>query len=131
MEHQLYGVSSGNGNMGVSHIFADYYVRTNDPWRLATLAMVSQFKEQYVKDAIEACEVDGEPEYTVTACILEPLDAVPCEDDDCTHDDCSYSNVNGAAHLIHVFPDDKPREGRPIYDNLEDAFDAALMAKVD
>ena len=33
-----YGVSSGNGNNGVSHLYPDYYVRTADPFRLAELA---------------------------------------------------------------------------------------------
>ena len=40
-----YGVSSGNGNNGVSHLYPDYYVRTADPFRLAELAMVDKFND--------------------------------------------------------------------------------------
>lgn len=122
---RLYGVSSGNGNDGVSHIFADYYVRTNDPWRLARLAMVGQFKDEYLPKAIEACEVDGEADYTVQAVIYEPLDFVPESEGD------SYCDSgNGAAHLVDVFPEDTPRYNRMVYDSLEDAFSADLLAKV-
>ena len=121
---RLYGVSSGNGNDGVSHIFADYYVRTDQPYRLAVLAMVSQFKAEYLAAAIEACEVDGEADYTIQAVIYEPLDYEPEDEDD------SYSEHNGAAHLVDVFADDKPRGGRMIYESLEEAFGADLLAKI-
>lgn len=121
---RLYGVSSGNGNDGVSHMFADYYVTTNDPWRLAKLAMVTQFKEAYQAKALEECTVDGEAEYTVQAVIYEPLDAEPAEEGE------SYCDANGCAYLIDVFPEGEPREGVMQYASLEEAFDAATLAKI-
>jgi hypothetical protein len=116
MQPRLYGVSYGNGNDGVSHLFADFYVRTDDPWRLAKLAMITQFKDKWQAAALEACEVDGEAEYTVTAVIYEPLDAEPCDEGE------SWCDHNGAVHLVDVFPEDEPREGRPTYESLEEAF---------
>lgn len=153
---RLYGVSNGNGNDGVSHLFADYYVRTSDPWRLAELAMVAQFKPG--KDmawAKDNAEIDGDEESTIFAMLLDP----PCEDTedgeypteyvcgncgasgDCAHacDECgaddwnekeyddyedgrNWSDANGAWMLVEVFPEDEPREGRPVYDTLEDCF---------
>ena len=131
---RLYGVSSGNGNDGVSHIFADYYVRTNDPWRLARLAMVSQFKPDYQDQALAECDVCGDT-YTAQACILEPLGydhtrvcrtALPDGSCDCP----SWSDTNGAAYLVDVFPEDQPRPGRMIYETLLDAFGSELLAKI-
>lgn len=78
-ETRLYSVSSGNGNDGVSHTFPDYYVRTNDPYRLATLAMVSSFKNEFKQAAADACEVDGESDYTISATIYNPEDVDPSE----------------------------------------------------
>lgn len=119
---RLYGVSHGNGNDGVSHIFANYYVRTNDPWRLAHLALVGAFAPPWQSDAMELANIDGDSDYTVTACIYEPLDS---EDND-----GSYCDANGAWHITEVFPEDKPREGRPVYESLEEAFTPELLAKV-
>lgn len=74
---KLYGVSSGDGNNGVSHMFADYYVRTNDPYRLAELALLAEFRPGKGQAWARAnAEIDGEAEYTISAMILNP----PCED---------------------------------------------------
>jgi hypothetical protein len=78
-ETRLYAVSSGNGNDGVSHMFPDYYVRTNDPYRLAALAMVSSFDHKFKKAAADACEIDGESDYTISATIYNPEDVDPSE----------------------------------------------------
>ena len=65
---RLYGVSSGNGNDGVSQMFPDYYVRTDSPWQLAELAALSTFKpgagQAWCKRHVE---IDGESEYTIQA----------------------------------------------------------------
>lgn len=78
-EARLYAVSSGNGNDGVSHMFPDYYVHTNDPYRLAALAMVSSFDHKFKQAAADACEVDGESDYTISATIYNPEDVDPSE----------------------------------------------------
>ena len=124
MTGRLYGVSYGNGNDGVSHIFADFYVTTDDPYRLAKLAMVSQFKPEFLAKAIQSTHVDGEAEYSIQAVIYEPLDWEPEGEDD------SYCDANGAAHLVDVFPEDEPRDGRPTYDSITEAFSADLIEKV-
>ena len=120
----LYGVSSGNGNDGVSHMFADYYVKTDDPWRLARLALVSSFKDEWKERALNAAEVDGESEYTISAMILDPLDEVYDEESG------SWSESNGAWLIVEVFPDDEPREGTRVYDSLDAAFESADLALV-
>ncbi len=152
-EPRLYAVSSGNGNDGVSHMFPDYYVMTNDPYRLATLAMVSGFKKEFKEAALDACEVDGEAGYTVSATIYNPEDVDPSEapakecdcgwkeGDDTDHEeDCasladddeyeSWSSVNGAWQIIEVFPDDEPRDSTMQYDSIEDAFSDEDLAFV-
>lgn len=70
---RLYGVSSGNGNDGVSHMFADYYVKTDKPWLLAQAAILSEFKPGKGQAwALDNAEIDGEAEYTISAMILDP-----------------------------------------------------------
>jgi hypothetical protein len=120
----LYGVSTGNGNDGVSHMFADYYVRTDDPWRLARLALVSSFKDEWKQRALDAADVDGESEYTISAMILDPLDEVYDEESG------SWSESNGAWLIVEVFPEDDPREDRPVYESLDDAFESADLTLV-
>lgn len=124
---RLYGVSYGDGNNGVSHIFADFYVKTNDPWRLAHLALVSYFKPEWQAKAMAEMDIDGDSNYTVVACLYEPLDREPEEDEE---DEGSYCDTNGAYFIAEVFPEDDPREGRPTYDSLEEAFDKAVLEKV-
>ena len=141
---KLYGVSSGDGNNGVSHMFADYYVRTDDPWRLARLAMLAQFKPgKGMAWALEAMDVDGEAEYTIAATIYNPpddRDEAPDDRDEAPddeapddeapddRDDADWCSVNGAWMIIEVFPEDDPRDGRPMYDSIEDAFDKPELA---
>jgi hypothetical protein len=124
MACRLYGVSSGNGNDGVSHMFADYYVMTDDPWRLARLAMVSLFNAEFKSQALESTEVDGESDYTIAAVIYNPLDETYDEESG------SWSDSNGAWLITEVFPDDEPRDGRPVYDSIESAFDSADLSLV-
>lgn len=147
-----YGVSSGNGNDGVSHMHPDYYVRTNDPFRLAELAIVSSFKDEWKAKAKKAVDVDGEADYTISATIYEPLDEEPPEE---TEDEyqMSYSEANGAWLIYEVFPidDDElnwdeegfsvgngeiwletrcPAGSNPSYDTIEECFDEADLKLV-
>ena len=121
---RLYGVSTGNGNDGVSHMYPSYYVRTVDPWTLARAAMLSEFKEGEGQAwALEAMSVDGEAEYGISATIYDP----PDDGDDRDHSE-SWSEVNGAWLIVEVFPEPDPNTGRMTYDNLQDAFTPALLA---
>ena len=106
----------------VSRIFANYYVRTNDPWRLAHLALVGAMQPAWQSEAMAAADIDGDSDYTITACLLEPLDR--------TDEDGSWCDANGAWHITEVFPEDKPREGVKVYESLEEAFTPELLAKV-
>ena len=121
---RLYGVSTGNGNDGVSHMFADYYVQTDDPWRLARLALVASFKDEWKQRALDAADIDGESEYTIHAVIYDPLD------DEYGENEETWCDVNGAWLIVNVYPEDNPREGRPIYDCLNDAFESDDLALV-
>ena len=114
-----YGVSFGNGNDGVSHLFPAYYVRTADPWRLARIAILSQISDDFrcvnktckctqsARDkATEALEVDGDSDYTIYAMIRNPLDwdeepQSEYSEDDAEEDWCS---INGAWMICEVFP---------------------------
>lgn len=81
-----YGVSTGDGNIGVSHMSPSYYVFTNDPWELAERAAKSDLKAEY-HDEIE---VDGEAEYVISASVYDPdmeyrsyiLEVFPVEQDE-------------------------------------------------
>ena len=55
-EAKWYGVSSGDGNNGVSHMFADYYVKTAEPYRLAELAVLTLFKREAI-DWANRCSI--------------------------------------------------------------------------
>lgn len=110
---QIYGVSSGNGNDGVSHMFPDYYVKTADPWRLAEVAMLDKFKPEFMPWAKSEMDIDGEAEFTICACLYNPMD----------DEDGSYCDYNGAWYILEVFPvvEDEMRDGTPSYDSLEEA----------
>lgn len=121
-----YGVSSGNGNDGVSQMYPDYYVRTADPYRLAELAMLDTFKRgKGMRWAKRNVEVDGERDYTITATIYEGPDG---------------ETEFGAAWLIvEVFPADlddvETRQADPYkrgscYDRPDSAFSADALALV-
>lgn len=125
---RLYGVSSGNGNDGVSHIFADFYVRTNDPWTLAKAAIVAAFKPGAgYAFAMENAEIDGEAEFTITATIMDPP-AEPGEPES----ESSWSEHNGAWMIYEVFPaeEDDPRDSIMVYDSLDEALSADVLALV-
>jgi hypothetical protein len=136
----LYGISSGNGNDGVSHMFASYYVNTDQPWRLAKLAAVSQMKEGAGQAwALRNIEIDGEAEYCISAIFYDP----PCEDtadgeypelpwseSEDAEDGRNWSDGNGAWMIVEIFPEDEPRDGRPVYENLIAAFSADVLALV-
>lgn len=140
-----YGVSSGNGNDGVSHTWPDYYVRTADPYRLAELAIVGRFNTDGYAWAIENSEIDGEAEYGICAMILNPpddgtddRDHSQCEEGDdcegcdaCEGEGSSYSDINGAWLIVEVWPIedmDDERSSAMQYDSLIDAFTADLLA---
>ena len=116
---RTYGVSSGNGNDGVSHIFADYYVTTEDPWRLAELAMLTSFKPKFRDQVREEMVIDGESDFTIYAVLYEPLDE-PERDDE--GEALSWCEANGAWMIIEVFPEDEPREGVMVYGSIDEAF---------
>ena len=130
MDVRLYGVSYGNGNDSVSHMYPDYYVATDDPRRLAKAAMVSMFDAGEGQAwAIENMEVDGEAEYTISATIYNP----PEDDGDfeATCEDAAR-RANGAWKIVEVFlvdAEDRDVEKRN-FDSSEHAFGADLLALV-
>lgn len=139
-----YGVSTGNGNDGVSHMFPDYYVRTFDPWLLAYAATIDGFKPEWQDAAIEAMDVSGEAEYGIQACILDPVDYAPevdhseCEDgEDCEgcsecEDHGTWSDSNGAWFLLDVFPVadvESERSSAMQYGSIEETFGVEAIAK--
>src|ERR1700744_2230717 len=76
MEERYYGVSSGDGNNGVSHMFPDYYVKTDQPYRLAKLAALTTFKKGEGEAwALKNMEVDGEAESTIYVTFYESPEA--------------------------------------------------------
>lgn len=63
---RLYGVSTGNGNDGISHMYPDYYVWTNEPFKLCEIAALAQFKEGAGRAwAKKHVDIDGEAEHTI------------------------------------------------------------------
>jgi hypothetical protein len=138
MTTKYYGVSSGNGNDGVSQLFPDYIVKTNDPFRLAELAIVSTYKPKYQQWAKDHADVDGEADYVIFATIYESygtmmernemqdrLDAMDENDpeaaalaDEIEHFGCDY-----AEQIIEVFAwEGDDFKDRPVFESLEDAF---------
>lgn len=112
-----YGVSSGNGNDGVSQLFPDYLVRTADPYRLAELAMVDQFKRgKGMRWAKGHVDVYGEADYTISATILEGPDG--------------ETEFGAAWLIIEVFPVDPDEHDSPTYESLQQAFSAEAMELV-
>ena len=141
---QWYGVSHGNGNDGVSHLYPDFFVRTADPYALATLACIATFKPEWQERAYEECETDGEAEYSIQACIYNPPDdgeerdhsecedGEDCEGCDMCEPDSDWCSVNGAFHLTDVFPvsaEHVADSTAPEYDNVADCFGAEFVAK--
>lgn len=140
----LYGVSFGNGINGVSRMFANYYVRTTEPFVLAHAAMLAEFKPKGRAWCDKHVEIDGDSEYGITAVLDNP----PCEDTDdgeypeLTDDngavieweDCedgrNWSYGNGAWMLCEVFRVEEGVDTRnqPVYDSLDDALSADVVA---
>lgn len=74
-----YGVGVGNGNNGVSHLYPSFYCKTNDPWTLARATVLSDFEPAFQQAALNALNLEGEAEYTVSATIYNPEDVDPSE----------------------------------------------------
>lgn len=138
-EARWYGVSTGNGNVGVSQTFADYYVKTDDPWTLARAAIIATFEgnSAWERAAIEA-DVDGDREYTIYAVIHEDPEFDP--DDLPENDREDYLNGDyddgPAEFILEVFPaEDEHHENRRDdvyrinYQSIEDACGASAVAK--
>ncbi len=143
---RMYGVSIGNGNDGVSHTYANYYVRTCDPWSLAYAATLSEFSQGVGWDfALSEVFIDGDRDFCIRACILNPPDdaadsadhdPAECDDEDCEEcatinegNDMSWSDANGAWFLLDVFPESDPRDGVMVYDSLSEAYSAELLVR--
>lgn len=117
-ESRWYAVSTGNGNDGVSHMFPDYYVKTNDPWLLAHAAMISEWNDRWW--AAENVEVDGGAEYNIQAVIYEGPEG--------------ETQFGAAEMLLDVFPvsdDELPDISdpwhKPMYESIEDAIDSTTL----
>lgn len=135
---RLYGVSTGDGNNGISHMFPSYYVKTNKPWRLARLAAVNEFKADVGRAwAMRHMDIDGEAMSTIAATFACP----PCQstadgeypdvdNPEDAEDGRNWQENNGSWLIVEVFPEDSPRDGTTTYDSLSEAFPADLLAKV-
>jgi hypothetical protein len=121
-ESRWYGVSTGNGNDGISHMFADYYVKTSEPWDLARVALIDQFKPEGMDWAKDAMEIDGEAEFTIHGVIYDPPDMTGGE----------WSEHNGAWLLLDVFPvsEEEMRDGTPTYESISEAHSAQALAHI-
>jgi len=120
MDARYYGVSSGDGNNGVSHLFPNYIVKTNDPWLLADLAIISEFKRGYGRRwCRQNMIVDGDAEYGLSAMLLDPPG----------RDGAGWSEANGAWLVVDVFPvrDDEVKKDRLVYETLNDCFGRQLV----
>jgi hypothetical protein len=148
-ESRWYGVSHGDGNMGVSQMFPDYYVKTAEPWRLARLAAITIFKPEFQEWASENVDIDGEAEFTISAgfhdmpatiaeraAIQARADAAREAGDETEADrlaseaesyGCDYDEL-----ILEIFPcePESLRHHSPQYDSLADCFgdDCALVA---
>ena len=137
-EARYYGVSSGDGNNGVSHMYPDYIVKTNEPFRLAELAAISSYKPEYQQWALRNVTVDGEGDYTVYATFHESYetqqerDAMQARLDNMREDDpdrealeqeiehygCDYAEL-----CFEVFPwEGELPANKPVFESLEDAY---------
>ncbi len=83
----FYGVSHGNGNDGVSQLHPDYVVATDQPWRLARLALANAFRDP--QWALDNAQIDGEEDHTISAVIHEGPHA--------------ETNFGSAFHITEVF----------------------------
>ena len=90
-----YGVSTGDGNNGVSHMFPDYYVFTNDPWELAERAATSSLKPD------TEFEVDGDDDYTISAVVYDDPSFYDDYDENADYSDWESGP---APFILEVFP---------------------------
>ena len=90
----LYGVSYGNGNDGVSHLWPYFYVRTADPYTLAAAALLDLFGADYQTRYARRLRLEGEAEFAITASIDDPIGSA------------GWSEVNGTWKICEVFPVD-------------------------
>ncbi len=147
-EAKWYGVSHGDGNDGVSHIFADYYVLTDEPYRLVELAALTSFNPEYVKWAKENMDVEGDHEFVVSATFFEMPETQEARQELCDaaqaardvgdeygadelDEEVDTFGRDYAELIFEVFPcePDQQREGCPTYGSLAECFgdDCALV----
>ena len=117
-----YAVSSGNGNDGVSRLYPGYTVATNEPWLLAELAAVSEFKAGHGRRwCREHLDVDGEAEYGISATLYDPPG----------RDGAGWSEHNGAWKIWEIYPAGdavSDNNSAPHFDSLDDCFGRQLVA---
>ena len=131
-EPKYYGVSSGDGNNGVSQLFPDYIVKTDDPWQLAYLASLSEFKAGEGQEwAKENMEIDGEEDYTIYVIFMESAETqeerkeleeqAEARGEEFDHDSfgCDYAWL-----ILEIFPLkwDEDMSQCQVYESLEDCF---------
>jgi hypothetical protein len=139
---RYYGVSYGNGNDGVSQLVPAYVVKTNEPYKLARLAMLSEFKPEFVEWAKDRMEIDGEEEYTIYATIYESYDeekerekeqeeaeerGEEYEDDGCDSawlicEVFRFTEDVEEKHESKRLMGHRPKHCFPVYESLEDCF---------
>jgi|SRR5215469_11390825 len=113
-----YGVSFGDGNDGVSHMFPNYYVFTDMPYDLARIALIASFREEYQQKAADELDMNGEAEFTISAVIHDPMDWEPEEGDE--------EGYPYAAYICEVFPveEEEIKNTIPGHGSLEACFTA-------
>lgn len=118
-DSRIYGVSYGNGNDGVSQLYPDFYVRTDEPYRLARCALIDTMRTIAGRNfAARTMEIDGEAEFTISATLMYG-----------PHDESEF----GAAWLIcEVFPvaESDVRDSKPMYDSLNKAITRATRRRI-
>ena len=128
-----YGISTGDGDNGVSRIWPSYMVKTDRPWDLARLAAEHEFRDGAGKEwARRNVDIDGDEEFGICAMFLDP----PCEETadgeypeienpEDAEDGRNWSEFNGAWLIVDVYPiDDETRENStaPEYESIAACF---------
>lgn len=108
LKPRWYGVSTGNGNDGVSQMYPDYYVYTRFPFELAEFHGVQQWAKKHEEWARENVEVDGEADYTITATFYEGPNG--------------ETQFGAAEMIVEVFPVDEVDMGISTFDGLTAAL---------
>lgn len=143
-EPKYYGVSTGDGNNGVSHMFPNYIVKTDDPWKLAEAAALAEFNESGKEWSKENMDMDGDEEYCISVTfpespetqkeyseLEERLYGVKCnepEDKKLIHKlerELENFGCDCAWFIVDVFPIEEAEPEKeyrcPVYDSPEDA----------